>query len=78
MLKLPANTELYPSEKISIRQVTSGNSLWRPSKDADVLLLGDSFSNVFSVEAMGWGESAGLAEHLSVALGRPIDCILSK
>jgi len=41
-----------------------------------VLLLGDSFANIFSLEAMGWGESAGFAEHLSVALRRPIDCIL--
>ena len=41
-----------------------------------MLLLGDSFSNIFSFEAMGWGESAGFAEHLSFALRRPIDCIL--
>jgi alginate O-acetyltransferase complex protein AlgJ len=38
-----------------------------------VLLLGDSFSNIFSLEAMGWGTAAGLAEQLSFALGRPID-----
>ena len=30
----------------------------------------------FRFEAMGWGESAGFAEHLSAALRRPIDCIL--
>jgi alginate O-acetyltransferase complex protein AlgJ len=42
-----------------------------------VLLLGDSFANIFSLEALGWGESAGFAEHLSVALGgRALDCIL--
>ncbi len=42
-----------------------------------MLLLGDSFANIFSLEALGWGESAGLAEHLSAALGgRPLDCIL--
>jgi len=28
------------------------------------------------LEALGWGESAGFAEHLSRALGGPIDCIL--
>lgn len=73
MLKLP--NEL--PETALIRQVANGNSLWRASTDADVLLLGDSFSNIFSLEALGWGESAGFAEHLSVALGgRPIDCIL--
>jgi alginate O-acetyltransferase complex protein AlgJ len=40
-------------------------------------VLGDSFANIFSLEALGWGESAGFVEHLSIALGgRPLDCIL--
>jgi hypothetical protein len=76
MLKLSRGDKFFPLEKVTIRQVVTGNALWRPSKEADVLLLGDSFSNIFSFEAMGWGESAGFAEHLSVALRRPIDCIL--
>ncbi|MEP6585183.1 MAG: hypothetical protein ABJB70_00495 [Candidatus Udaeobacter sp.] len=75
MLKL-SRADKFPPEKVTIRQVVTGNGLWRPSKEADVLLLGDSFSNIFSFEAMGWGESAGFAEHLSFALRRPIDCIL--
>ena len=76
MLKLTRGDKFFPAEKVTIRQVVTGNGLWRPTKDADVLLLGDSFSNIFSFEAMGWGESAGFAEHLSAALRRPIDCIL--
>jgi alginate O-acetyltransferase complex protein AlgJ len=76
MLKLPRADKFFPPERVTIRQVVTGNGLWRPSKEADVLLLGDSFSNIFSFEAMGWGESAGFAEHLSYALRRPIDCIL--
>ena len=76
MLKLTRGDKFFPAEKVTIRQVVTGNGLWRPSKEADVLLLGDSFSNIFSFEAMGWGESAGFAEHLSFALQRPIDCIL--
>jgi hypothetical protein len=76
MLKLSKSDKFFPPETVTIRQVVIGNALWRPSKEADVLLLGDSFSNIFSFEAMGWGESAGFAEHLSVALKRPIDCIL--
>jgi hypothetical protein len=75
MLKL-SRGDKFPLETVTIRQVVTGNALWRPSKEADVLLLGDSFSNIFSFEAMGWGESAGFAEHLSMALRRPIDCIL--
>ncbi len=76
MLKLPRADQFFPPQTVMIRQVVAGNALWRPTKEADVLLLGDSFANIFSLEAMGWGESAGFAEHLSVALRRPIDCIL--
>jgi SGNH hydrolase-like domain, acetyltransferase AlgX len=77
MLKLPPWQRLYSPQTVTIHQVTSGNELWSPRADADILLLGDSFANIFSLEAMGWGESAGFAEHLSVALGgRPLDCII--
>jgi alginate O-acetyltransferase complex protein AlgJ len=76
MLKLPPDQLAAYAQEITIHQVTAGNAVWRASKDADLLLLGDSFSNIFSLNALGWGESAGLAEHLSRALGRPIDCIL--
>jgi alginate O-acetyltransferase complex protein AlgJ len=48
-----------------------------------VLLLGDSFSNVYSDRAafargagLDWGSGAGLAEQLSFALGRPVDRIV--
>jgi alginate O-acetyltransferase complex protein AlgJ len=41
-----------------------------------VLLLGDSFANIYSLAALGWGEAAGLAEHLSMRLGRPVDALL--
>ncbi|MEY2558712.1 MAG: alginate O-acetyltransferase complex protein AlgJ [Verrucomicrobiota bacterium] len=76
MLSLPPSQNLYRPEKITIHEVLSGNAIWRSSNDADILLLGDSFSNIFSLDALGWGESAGFAEHLSRALGRPLDCIL--
>jgi alginate O-acetyltransferase complex protein AlgJ len=41
-----------------------------------VLVLGDSFSNIFSLGSMGWGDSAGFVEHLSDALARPVDRIV--
>jgi hypothetical protein len=43
-----------------------------PQPSSDVLLLGDSFTNIYSDAAMGGGDSAGFAEHLSLALGRPL------
>jgi hypothetical protein len=77
MLKLPESQSLYRPETVKIHEVLVGNTPWRPSKDADILLLGDSFSNIFSLAALDWGESAGFAEHLSRALGGiPLDCIL--
>jgi len=33
----------------TVGTVTIGNNLWRSSRDADVLLLGDSFANIFSL-----------------------------
>ena len=76
MLKLPPDQTTFSPQKVMIQQIVIGNSPWRATPSADVLLLGDSFSNIFSLEGMGWGESAGFAEHLSYALGKPIDAIL--
>jgi alginate O-acetyltransferase complex protein AlgJ len=42
---------------------------------ADVLLLGDSFTNIYSAPAMGWGTGAGFAQHLAYHLRRSIDVI---
>ena len=76
MLKLPAGQTIYQPQTVTIHQVNVGNAPWRATPSADTLLLGDSFSNIFSLEGMGWGESAGFAEHLSYALGKPLDAIL--
>ncbi|MDQ6912925.1 MAG: hypothetical protein M3128_08630 [Verrucomicrobiota bacterium] len=77
MLRLAPNEQLYPRQSVTIHQVTNGNAFWRPTADADVLVLGDSFANIFSLEALGWGESAGFVEQVSHSLGdRPLDCIL--
>ena len=68
---------LYPPETVTIRRVLDASGKpWRPDKEADVLLLGDSFSNVYSSSEMGWGSSAGLAERLSFHLGRGVDAIV--
>lgn len=74
MLDLPATAKLIQPRAVWLRRVLQPDGqLWRSSRDADVLLLGDSFSNIYSLESMGWGTSAGLAEHLSLALRRPLD-----
>jgi alginate O-acetyltransferase complex protein AlgJ len=76
MLKLPEEQTLFEPQSVTIRQVQDETGApWEPNPGADVLLLGDSFTNVFSLDAMGWGEAAGLAPHLALALGRDIDVI---
>lgn len=75
MLKLPPGQSAFPPEAVQIRQVLDGKGFWRPDPNAEILFLGDSFANIFSLEPMGWGEAAGLAEHLSLALGLPVDAI---
>ena len=76
MLKLPEGQTLFAPQKVTVRQVQGASGApWEPSPKADVLLLGDSFTNVFSMETMGWGAAAGLAPHLSLALGRDVDVI---
>jgi hypothetical protein len=76
MLNLPESDKAYPTETVTIHEVSAEKMPWRSSKEAEILLLGDSFSNIFSLAALGWGESAGFAEHLSRALRGPLDCIL--
>ena len=76
MLGLPVKQQIFPREKVSIRKVLgAGGEPWQPQKTADVLVLGDSFSNIYSLGAMGWGEGSGFIEQLSYALQRPLDRI---
>ena len=76
MLRLPTWQSFVTPQTVQVHQVrTADGETWFPARSADVLLLGDSFSNIYSLEGMNWGESAGLAEQLSFALKRPVDAI---
>ena len=77
MLKLPEGQTLFPQETVTIQQVerVDGKPL-SEEQGAEVLLLGDSFSNIFSLEDMGWGSSAGFAEQLRVELNQPVRSIV--
>jgi alginate O-acetyltransferase complex protein AlgJ len=78
MLRLPAEQKWYARQPVMIQPVkTSEGELWYYRRDADILLLGDSFSNIYSFAAMNWGESAGLGEQLSYHLQRPLDSIIN-
>jgi alginate O-acetyltransferase complex protein AlgJ len=76
MLKLPDEQQLFQPQSVLVHQVQDeSGSAWEPDPAADVLLLGDSFTNIFSLEGMGWGSASGLAPHLALSLHRPIDVI---
>ena len=73
-LRLPPGQSLVTPEAVRVRRVFGlDGQPWKPDPEADVLLLGDSFTNVFSAPELGWGTAAGLAEQLSFHLGRPVD-----
>lgn len=72
MLKLPPDSPLYPREAAVLRTVGPLQATARP---APILFLGDSFSNIYSLPGMGWGQDAGLAEHLRHELGQPVESI---
>lgn len=74
MLNLPKHQRFFPPETVqTTRVLTEDGRPWEPDASSPVLLMGDSFCNIYSLAEMGWGDSAGFAEHLSLALGQPID-----
>ncbi len=86
LLELDPATTPFPLERPTIQEVRDADGrLWRPTRGAPVLLLGDSFTNIFAVRSafaqsedglpLDWGEAAGLAEQLGHRLARPVDRI---
>lgn len=74
MLDLPAGSPLRQEQEVAIRPVADARGRpWSPDPAGKVLVLGDSYTNIFSEESLGWGGSAGFAEQLSRFLGRPVD-----
>ncbi|MYA70199.1 hypothetical protein F4009_22785 [Candidatus Poribacteria bacterium] len=77
MLKLPEDQQLFTQAHVTRHVVkTRSGDLWQSMQASEILFLGDSFSNIYSLGGMGWGDSAGFVEHLSAALARPIDKII--
>ncbi|MEJ6568577.1 MAG: hypothetical protein QNL80_06895 [Akkermansiaceae bacterium] len=77
MLRLKEDNTFVKAEEVPLNQVrTSAGMRWQPSRKSGVLLMGDSFCNIFSLGEMDWGEGAGFAEHLGLKLRRPVDAIL--
>ncbi len=74
LLRLPSQRPLFLPERVPTQRVMGpSGELWKADHNADVLVLGDSFTNIYSQPALGWGEAAGFAEQLSYFLRRPVD-----
>ncbi len=73
-LELPGWRPLFAPQEVTVQRVVARSGRpWQPELRAEILLLGDSFTNVYSQPDVGWGRSAGLAEQLSFHLERPVD-----
>ena len=74
MLELPT---LFPAQNVDTAVVEKPNGKpWRAARSAEVLLLGDSFANIYHDEKLGWGATAGLAQRISYHLRRPVDTMI--
>lgn len=77
MMQLPEQAQPYEPMLLDVERVVdpdTGKAFVSDPK-AEVLLLGDSFSRVFSDPMLGLGEGAGFGEHLAAELGTPLDVI---
>jgi len=77
MLQLPNLPTRFAPQTVTInRVIDAGTDVPLESDpDAPVALLGDSFTNIYSLPEMGWGDHAGLGEQLALRLGRSVDII---
>jgi alginate O-acetyltransferase complex protein AlgJ len=74
MLEIPT---IFTEQTVQTAVVkTPGGKPWRAVDSAEVLLLGDSFANIYHEENLGWGTGAGLAERLAYHLRRPVDTLV--
>lgn len=77
MVDRAASYPLHDPEIVPIDQVLLlVGSIVSEERSAQILLIGDSFSNIYSSSRMGWGEGAGLADQLAFQLRQPVDRIV--
>ncbi len=77
MLELRHDQTVFAPQDVTVRRVIDSRTgaAWQSNPDADVVLLGDSFSNIYTAPQMGWGDAAGLGPHLSAYLRRDVHAI---
>lgn len=76
MLAVEKSLPRFGTETVTIQPIRDArNNSWRSEKAAELLLMGDSYLNIYTDAAMGWGANAGLAPQLSYQLQMPLDVI---
>jgi alginate O-acetyltransferase complex protein AlgJ len=75
ILELQPSSGLFKPETVEIIQVLEGHALARGDDSSPVLLLGDSFANIYRRKEMEWGDGAGLGEQLMLRLGVGVQVI---
>ena len=76
LLQLPDSTGWNRPEETSVQPVRRMPSAKDPAETAaPVLLLGDSFTNIYHSEELGWGTDAGLADQLACELQVSVQAI---
>jgi alginate O-acetyltransferase complex protein AlgJ len=74
MMDLPESSPLSAPQNVIISPVKNADGTeWRPDRASPVLVVGDSYTNIYSRADLGWGTSAGFAEQLSRRLGFAVD-----
>lgn len=76
MLTINAKENHFQQQFIEVEQILEDNYLFKPSTQSEILFLGDSYSNIYSLEGMNWGSAAGLSEHISQNMRMPVDRII--
>lgn len=69
MLNLGPGPDLWPPTQVNLARASQGTA------SAPVLVLGDSFANIYSEPSLKWGERAGFAEQLGYRLALPVDVL---
>ncbi|WP_457577136.1 alginate O-acetyltransferase AlgX-related protein [Desulfomarina sp.] len=76
MLTLPESMTLLNDQEVVVNQVLGEDGGFvKGDPESPVLLLGDSFTNIFSFRGLHWSFAGGLAEHLGYRLGQLVDCL---
>jgi hypothetical protein len=75
VLEIEPESGVFAPQSVDITQVYAGDAPASGDDASPVLLLGDSYTNIYRRPEMDWGEGAGLGEQLMLRLGVGVQVI---